>query len=107
MLKGKLRVSMAPTALLATTLAVTGCKSRPTDAGQPAGNDPGKSGGVRTKLFETTKPITTPAGTDGLHTGRALAYFLAAAFPFWNKKPSRFCNSPALSDLALCHDFNP
>ena len=59
----KVRASMALSAFLAATLAVTGCKSNSTDAAQPASNDPGKSGGILTKLFETTKPITVPAGT--------------------------------------------
>jgi hypothetical protein len=59
----KVRGSMALSAFLAATLAMTGCKSNPTDAAQPASNDSSKSGGILTKLFETTKAITVPAGT--------------------------------------------
>ncbi len=52
----------ASVASLALALVLAGCQSNPA-AGSSSSADASKSGGVFSKLMETTKPMTLPAGT--------------------------------------------
>ncbi len=63
MLRSKGFRHVALMAFLVAALALAGCKSNPADAGQPNAADADKSGGVLSRLLETTKPMTVPAGT--------------------------------------------
>jgi hypothetical protein len=62
MFRSKSPGSAGLAAFLAAALALAGCSSSPS-ADTASGKEPEKSGGVLSKLFETTKPITVPEGT--------------------------------------------
>jgi len=63
MLKNRTPNSIGLAAFLAIALALAGCSSNKGDAASPTSDQPEKSTGVLGKLFESTKPITVPAGT--------------------------------------------
>jgi hypothetical protein len=57
----KLKSPIPLIAMLAFALAFAGCSSTPNS--EPAANQPAKSSGILSKVFESTKPIVVPEGT--------------------------------------------
>jgi len=57
------RSSIVLAPFLAVVLTFSGCSSNAPQAGEASANETDKSGGVLSKLLETTKPVTVPEGT--------------------------------------------
>ncbi len=63
MLRGIVRSSVVLTPFLAIALTFSGCSSNAPQAGETSAKETDKSGGVLSKLLETTKPVAVPEGT--------------------------------------------
>ncbi len=63
MLKSKVHSAAGLAVFLAAALVLAGCSSSKPDATQAGSSEPEKPAGILSRILETSKPITVPAGT--------------------------------------------